>query len=77
MTSPPAVDVGSVAATGGTAGSPGFFTPSGANPPANLAALAGLTATPNTAWATGQYVITADRLAAHWSGTAFVAGIAP
>jgi hypothetical protein len=77
MTAPPAVDTGSVAATGATAGSPGFFTPSGANAPANLAGLTGITATPATNWATGQYVITADRLASNWNGTAWVAGIHP
>jgi hypothetical protein len=75
MTSPPVTDNGSVAATGATAGAPGFFTPSGATTPANLAALTGgVTASPAAAWATGQYVITADLLAAHWSGAAWVAG---
>jgi len=74
MTGPPNVDTGTVAATGATAGSPGFFTPSGANPVANLAAMTGLTATPVAAWATGQWVATADGLANHWSGTAWVAG---
>jgi hypothetical protein len=42
--------------------------------PANLAALSGITASPATAWATGQYVITADLLANHWTGTAWAAG---
>jgi hypothetical protein len=76
MTGPPSVDTGVVAATGATAGSPGFFTPSGANAPANLAALTGITATPTAAWATGQFVRTADQLGSHWSGTAWVAGVA-
>ena len=75
LTAPPNKDTGAVAATGATAGSPGFFTPSGANPPANLAALSGITATPATNWATGQYVITADRLAANWTGSAWAAGV--
>jgi hypothetical protein len=74
LTGPPAVDNGSVTATGATAGAPGFFTPSGASVPANLAALTGITATPATAWTVGQYVITADLLANHWSGSAWVAG---
>jgi hypothetical protein len=74
LTAPPSVDTGAVAATGATAGSPGFFTPSGANSPANLAALTGITASPATAWAVGQYVITGDLLAAHWSSSAWVAG---
>jgi hypothetical protein len=76
LTAPPSVDTGAVTATGATAGSPGFFTPSGANPPANLAALTGLAATPATAWATGQFVRTADQLGSHWSGSAWVAGAA-
>jgi hypothetical protein len=74
MTGPPNKDTGSVVATGATAGSPGFFTPSGANPPANLAALTGITAVPATAWAVGQWVNTADLLANHWTGSAWAAG---
>lgn len=74
LTQAATVDTGSVAATGANAGAPGYFTPSGANAPANLAGLASATASPTTAWATGQYVITADLLAAHWSGSAWVAG---
>jgi hypothetical protein len=74
LTAAPSVDHGAVAATGATSGAPGFYTPTGAAVPANLAALTGLTATPNTAWTTGQYVITADLLAAHWSGSAWVTG---
>jgi hypothetical protein len=76
LSAPPTANTGSVAATGATAGAPGFFTPAGANLPANLAALTGLTATPTTAWTPGQYVITADRIGAHWSSTAWVAGVA-
>jgi hypothetical protein len=74
LTAPPTIDNGAVTATGATAGTPGFYSPSGATVPANLAALTGITATPATAWATGQYCITADLLAAHWSGSAWVAG---
>jgi hypothetical protein len=74
LTAPPTVDNGAVTATGATAGQPGYFTPSGATTPANLAALTGITASPATAWTTGQYVITADLLAAHWSSSAWVAG---
>ena len=74
LTQPPTVDSGAVTATGATSGAPGFYAPSGATVPANLAALTGVTATPATAWATGQYVITADLLAAHWSGSAWTAG---
>jgi hypothetical protein len=74
LTGPPSVDYGAVTATGATAGAPGFYTPSGAGVPANLAALTGVTASPATAWTVGQYVITADLLANHWSGSAWVAG---
>ena len=74
LTGFPTVDNGAVTATGATAGAPGYFTPSGATVPANLAALTGITASPATAWTVGQYVITADLLANHWSGTAWVAG---
>jgi hypothetical protein len=74
LTGFPNVDTGSVTATGATAGSPGFFTPSGATTPANLAALVGITASPAANWTTGQYVITADLLAANWTGAAWAAG---
>jgi hypothetical protein len=74
LTGPPSVDLGSVAATSAVAGSPGYYTPSGAQAPANLAALTGLTASPAGAWLTGQYVITADLLANHWTGSAWAAG---
>jgi hypothetical protein len=74
MTTAPNVDQTGVTATGATQGAPGFFTPSGAATPANLAALTGITASPATAWTTGNYVITADLLANHWTGTAWAAG---
>jgi hypothetical protein len=70
----PSVDKGAVAATGATAGQPGFYTPTGATVPANLAALTGITASPNTAWTTGQWVTTGDMIGAHWSGSAWVVG---
>jgi hypothetical protein len=73
----PNVDSGAVTATGAAAGTPGYFTPSGATTPANLAALTGLTASPATNWTAGQYVITADLLAANWNGTTWVAGKHP
>jgi hypothetical protein len=74
LTAPPTVDNGAVTATGATAGAPGYFTPSGAQIPANLAALTGITASPTTNWTTGQYVITADLLANNWTGAAWAAG---
>jgi hypothetical protein len=74
LTGPPTRDTGAVTATGAVAGLPGYYTPSGATVPANLAALTGITASPATNWATGQYVITADLLAANWTGAAWAAG---
>jgi len=66
-----------VPATGATAGAPGSFAPAGCYVPANLAAMAGLTAIPATAWPTGDYVQPADGTDAHWSGTAWAAGKSP
>ena len=66
-------------ATGATAGTPGTFTPPGSQPPANVAGMTGITASPATAWTTGQYVQTATAGAggqAYWNGTAWVAGVA-
>jgi len=63
-----------VVATGATAGTPGQFTPAGAAAPADLAAMAGLTALPATAWTTGQHVITADTQHCHWDGAAWASG---
>jgi hypothetical protein len=77
LTADPSIDKGSVATDGAVAGSPGYYTPSGADVPANAAGLVGVTASPATAWASGQYVITADMLANHWDGAAWAAGKAP
>jgi hypothetical protein len=79
LTGPPTVDRGAVAAASAVAGMPGYYAPNGATVPADLTALnAGpLTASPTTAWTTGQYVITGDMLAASWDGTAWVVGKAP
>jgi hypothetical protein len=74
LTEPPTVDNGSVAATGAVAGSPGYYTPTGATVPADLAALTGVVASPSTGWGAGQYVITADMLAANWNGSAWGTG---
>jgi len=74
LTGAPSVDTGTVAATTATSGAPGYYSPSGAQAPANLAALTGVTASPTAAWATGQYVITGDLLANHWTGSAWAAG---
>jgi hypothetical protein len=74
LTAWPTVDTGTVAATSAVAGAPGYFLPTGATTPANLAALTGITASPATAWTSGQFVITGDLLAANWSGSAWVVG---
>lgn len=68
--------------TGATAGTPGSFTPANTKAPASVEALiAGspntVTASPATAWTTGQYVQTrtagvAGR--ANWTGTAWASG---
>ena len=64
-----------VAATGATAGTPGTFTPAGAVAPQNLAAMTGVvTATPATAWTTGQHVVLGDLSKAYWNATAWVTG---
>jgi hypothetical protein len=65
---------GAVVATGATAGTPGTFTPAGSIVPANLAAMTGKTASPNTAWTTGQHVVLGDASKSYWNGTAWVVG---
>jgi IPT/TIG domain len=65
------------AATGAIAGSPGSFTPAGADRPANLAAMTGVVATPLAPWAAGQYVRLDDATECYWSGVGWVAGRAP
>jgi hypothetical protein len=73
-----------VHATGATAGLPGSFTPAGSDLPNSVADLiAGVpnavVASPLTAWTVGQYVQTATSGVpgqAHWSGTAWVTGVA-
>jgi len=68
--------LGGIVATGATAGTPGSFTPSGADAPANLAAMSGITASPATAWTTGQNVVLDDGSLAHWTSSAWAAGAA-
>lgn len=67
--------VPAVLATGATAGTPGTFTPAGAVAPANLAAMVGITASPTSAWTTGQSVVLADGSNANWTSSAWAAGI--
>jgi hypothetical protein len=74
------VVIPSTSATGATAGTPGTWTPAGSAPPADVASLTAgtpnpVTASPATAWTTGQYVQTATAGPtgqAHWNGTAWV-----
>ena len=65
-------------ATGATAGTPGTWTPANSAPPASWPSLTGhqppITASPNTAWTTGEYVVLGDETKAHWDGTVWVAG---
>src|SRR5690606_15481572 len=64
------------APTTATAGEPGTFDPVGAYAPNDLEDLTtlGVTASPTTAWTTGQHVVLGDDSHAHWDGTAWVAG---
>ena len=69
-------------ATGATAGTPGAWTPAGADAPASVAALqaSGITASPSTPWTGLAYVQTRTSGAAGqatWSGTGWVGGKAP
>lgn len=72
--------LGGIAAVSATAGTPGAFGPAGADAPADLAAIqAAITSgnvSPSTAWTTGQYVLLDNGATAHWTGSAWVAGIA-
>ena len=71
--------------TTGVAGIPGSWTPAGSMPPSTVADLAAgrpitVTASPATAWTTGQYVQTGTAGApgrACWTGSAWVGGAAP
>ena len=68
---------GQIVATGATAGLPGTFTPAGATPPANIAAMAGIVASPATNWTIGQHVEMGNGSDCNWNGTAWVAGVHP
>lgn len=63
-------------ATGATAGVPGVFTPAKAVRPYDFDALedAALTATPSTAWTTGQAIVLGDGSEAHWDGDSWAEG---
>lgn len=73
-------NVPDVPATGATAGAPGSWTPAGSVPPANVAGMGSITASPATAWTVGQYMQTATAGTSgqcYWNGTAWTAGKAP
>lgn len=75
---PPAATDGAraiILATGAVAAD-GSFTPTNAGPPMTIAGLSAVTASPATAWTTGQAVTLGDGTLAHWSGSAWVAGAA-
>lgn len=68
------------AATGATAGIPGTWTPALSKPPASVATIGAVTASPQTLWNVGQYVQTGTAGTpgeAHWDGSAWTAGKAP
>jgi hypothetical protein len=65
-----------IPATGATAGTPGSPTPANSYAPASFATIGSLTASPTTAWTSGQHIVLRDGSTAHWSGTAWVAGTA-
>lgn len=68
--------LGGVEATGATAGTPGTFTPEGADAPADITALASVTASPTSAWTTGQSVTLDDGSSAFWDGDSWEEGVA-
>jgi hypothetical protein len=62
------------AATGATAGIPGTWTPTNSDPPNKFTVMNTITASPATAWTTGQYVTLGDGSFAHWGGAAWTSG---
>lgn len=68
---------GALKSTGATAGTPGAFTPAGSYTPYAFADLTGVTASPGTAWTTGQRVVLGNGSNAYWNGTAWAVGTAP
>jgi hypothetical protein len=66
-------------ATGASAGSPGTLTPANSYAPDTFEDLETdpLTASPSTAWGTGQYIVLGDGSKAYWDGTAWEEGEAP
>jgi hypothetical protein len=74
---PSPVDGGSALgqkATTATAGTPGTYSPANSYGGVNLADMTGITASPTTAWTTGQYVLMEDGNKAKWNATTWIAG---
>lgn len=63
--------------TGAVAGTPGAWTPAGAQAPATLAAANALGLSLGAIWAPGSWVDLAAGGDIHWAGAAFAAGVAP
>ena len=61
-------------ATGATAGTPGTWTPAGGTPCPLFTQMDTITASPATAWETGEYVVLGDASEAHWGGVAWTSG---
>lgn len=66
-----------VAATGATAGDPGTWTPANSTVPESFEDLAGITASPLTAWTTGQYIELGDGTHVYWDSNSWELGEAP
>lgn len=64
-------------ATGATAGTPGTWTPVDSYPASTLAEMDGITASPSTAWDSGEFVLTGSGQQVSWDGSGWVAGVAP
>ncbi len=62
------------ASTGATAGIPGTWTPANSDPPNKFTVMNTITASPATAWTTGQHVVLGDGSFAHWGGAAWTSG---
>lgn len=65
-----------VAATSAVAGTPGTYNPANSYGGRNAGDMVGITASPTTAWTSGQYVPARDGSKVHWTGTAWAAGAA-
>jgi len=65
------------ASTGATAGIPGAWTPTNSDRPNRFQDMNTITASPATAWTTGQYIVLGDGSKAYWGGAAWTAGIKP